>query len=186
MKEIWLSKRGECEWIRYTLNPYDCIKLYAGDGNYTRAFRLHKQWKSNTDEWKPFGGDYAESSIFVEIITLLSEFTVLDSINDNYIKGLETLRDNNFKKETETNINLFTNMMADIQAPSEKEVDGVYEVTNNGKNIAPAGQLTDIDKLIEETREKPKKDERHQKDFCTLHSRESETNEERPTEGVQK
>ena len=29
-------------------------------------------------------------------------------------------------------------------------------------------------------------DERHQKDFCTLHSRESETNEERPTEGVQK
>ena len=28
-------------------------------------------------------------------------------------------------------------------------------------------------------------DERHQKDFCTLHSRESETNEERPTEGVQ-
>ena len=119
---------------------------------------------------------------------LLKEFknkAILDSINDKYIKGLETLRDNNFRKETETNINLFTNMMADIQAPSEKEVDGVYEVTNNGKNIAPAGQLTDIDKLIEETKEKPKKDERHQKDFCTLHSRESETNEERPTEGVQ-
>jgi hypothetical protein len=184
MKEIWLSKRGENEFIRYTLDPYDCIKLYTGDGNYTRAFRLHKFWRSNTGEWKPFGGDYAESDRFVEIITLLSEFTILDSINDKYIKGLETLRDNNIRKEAETNIKLFTDMMANIQAPSEKEVDGVCEITNNGKNIAPAGQLTDMDKLIEETKEKPKKDERHQKDFCTLHSGESETNEERPAEGV--
>jgi len=57
-----------------------------------------------------------QEGFYVDIETLLSEFILLDSPNDKYIKGLEELRDNNFKKTTEESISLFSDMMSDIQS----------------------------------------------------------------------
>lgn len=148
----WLERKGE-RFARYRLHTIDSDLLYLGDGQYTRTFALYKYW-GEEDNWKPWGD--ANTPIYVTIESLLSEFILIGSINDKYIKGLEELRDNNFKKETETNINLFTDAMAAIQSSSE--ADGVYIKQEN---------------------------ERHTEDIHTLHSGESETDTEGPAEGVQ-
>lgn len=116
MKEIWLTKRGE-PFHRYMLYPWDCTRLYNGD--YTRIFRLQKFWGEN-DDWKPWGGPGAEG-FYVDIITLLSEFILVDSNNDKYIKQLEELRDNNFRKQQDASISLLTDAMASIQQTENEE-----------------------------------------------------------------
>ena len=173
MKDNWLERKGE-RFVRYRLHTIDSDLLYLGDGQYTRTFALYKYWGED-DNWKPWGD--VNTPLHVTIESLLSEFTLIGSINDKYVKGLEELRDNNFKKETKTNINLFTDAMAAIQSSSE--ADGVYAVANNGKDVAPIGKSTDMDEQIKQ------ENERHTEDIHTLHSGESETDSERPAEGVQ-
>lgn len=116
MKEIWLTKRGE-PYDKYMLNPWDCVKLYNGD--YTRIFHLQKFWGEG-DDWKPWGGPGAEG-FYVDIETLLSEFILVDSDNDKYIKQLEELRDNNFRKQQDASISLLTDAMASIQQTENEE-----------------------------------------------------------------
>lgn len=115
MKELWLTRRNE-PFTRYTLSTYDCLKLYNGD--YTRIFGLKEYWGEG-DTWKPVSDtmDY----FYVDIETLLSEFILVDSDNDKYIKQLEELRDNNFRKQQDASISLFTNAMASIQQPENEE-----------------------------------------------------------------
>ena len=115
MKELWLTRRNE-PFTRYTLDIYNCLKLY--NGYYTRIFGLKKYWGEG-DTWEPFGDiiDY----LYVDIETLLSEFILVDSDNDKYIKQLEELRDNNFRKQQDASISLFTDAMASIQQPENEK-----------------------------------------------------------------
>lgn len=112
MKELWLTRRND-PFMRYKLNPWDSAKLYNGD--WTRVFGLQKYW-GDGDTWKKWVGEGEGNAFYVDIETLLSEFILLDSPNDKYIKGLEELRDNNFKKTTEESISSFSDMMSDIQS----------------------------------------------------------------------
>ena len=112
MKELWLTRRND-PFMRYKLNPWDSAKLYNGD--WTRVFGLQKYWGEG-DTWKKWGGEGEGNAFYIDIETLLSEFILLDSPNDKYIKGLEELRDNNFKKTTEESISLCSDMMSDIQS----------------------------------------------------------------------
>lgn len=115
MKGLWLTNRNE-PFHRYLLHPHDCEKLYNGDGDYTTAFSLRKYWGEDGD-WKPFEGGW----ILVDIKTLLSEFVLVDSPTDKYIKGLEELRDNNFRKNQESSISLFTDAFASIQQTEQED-----------------------------------------------------------------
>lgn len=125
MKVVWLRRRNE-QYHRYALDVYDCEKLYNGD--YTRIFGLKKYW-GDGDDWKPF----ASGTVYVDIETLLSEFILIDSPTDKYIRGLEELRDNNFKKESEASISVLTDAFADIQQPQQEDTsdpEGEINETN--------------------------------------------------------
>lgn len=125
MKEIWLTKRGE-PYHRYMLNPCDCVRLYNGD--YTRMFHLQKFWGED-DDWKPWGRP-GDEGFYVDIVTLLSEFILVDSDNDKYIKHLEELRDNNFRKQQDASISLLTDAMASIQQPENGDPQGTKNEEN--------------------------------------------------------
>ena len=122
MKELWLTRRND-PYMRYKLNAFDCLKLY--NGGWTRVFGLHKYWGEG-DTWKPWGGDGEGNAFYVDIETLLSEFTLLDSPNDKYIKGLEELRDNNFKKQTEAKIDVLTDAFASISSTDEGDKEDIH------------------------------------------------------------
>lgn len=102
--------------MRYRLNKWDCVKLYNGD--WTRSFCLQKYWGEG-DDLRKWGGDGEGNAFYVDIETLLSEFILLGSPNDKYIKGLEELRDNNFKKQTEASIDVLTDAFASIDSTDE-------------------------------------------------------------------
>ena len=123
MKELWLTRRND-PFMRYKLNSWDSAKLYNGD--WTRVFGLQKYW-GDGDTWKKWGGEGEGNAFYVDIETLLSEFILLDSPNDKYIKGLEELRDNNARKSSEVSISGFTNMMSGIQGETyDGETDDVF------------------------------------------------------------
>ena len=123
MNETWLIKRGE-KYTRYFLHPYDCVKLYTVDGTYTRCFFLEKYYGED-DNWNKWGN---ECGVYVDIKTLLSEFILVDSPTDKYIKHLEELRDNNFNRQVETNISLFTDAIASIQGKTNTDETGKEDI----------------------------------------------------------
>lgn len=89
---MWLRKINDSgEEFRYDLQNNYTAEIALADGTYTQGFLVIKYWKNNDGE---FQRCVDNSSMYVPIETLLSQFILIGSNVDNELKTL-----GDFKKQ---------------------------------------------------------------------------------------